>query len=244
MTQNKEMATRKTVRGMAVCLGLLLIGLFFSPSIYAHKRETIMTYPAWTAVKGELEMTHWYNAGDEINEKPEQWLELEYGVTNRLQTSLYLITDADKLNYKGWKWENIWRMAAPGKFIVEPALYLEYRHNDEKGATDELEGKLILQKNIGQLNLITNFVWEKHTSGDEQNVKFNRYHVAATYPIASPNATLGLEYTRYTEGKISSIMPVIAVSPSKQSRFLIGWEKPISGENVSPRLRTMLELEF
>lgn len=219
---------------------LFFAAAFLSPSAHAHKRETVIAYPAWPAVKGEWEFEHWYNAGG-IAGDPEQAFELEYGVTNRFQTGLYLITDANKLNYKAWKWENIWKLSNPGSFFVEPALYLEYRDNSNDA--DEIEGKLLLQKHIGKLNLLANLVWEKEISGSDTDVHFNKYIVAATYPVISPDVTLGVEFTRYVKRRISSITPVVSVKLSKQAHLVAGWETPIAG-NANGRLRTIFEFEF
>lgn len=213
---------------------------------FCHVREWILTYPFWTAPQGQLEFEQWHNAGDNLAEDPEEWFELEYGVTNRYQTALYLTRFAGNFRHKGWKWENIYRLTNPGDFIVDPAVYVEYQNRDGVREPGELEMKLILQRYFGQLAVGANFVWEKEFEPGVP-VAFNRFHVAMSHPLGDSPANGGLEFTRYQEGRYNTVMPEISASLGHNLRILAGWEFPLNqplGGTANGRLRTLFEWEF
>ncbi len=230
----------------ALILGILLFLCSWSTSAFADKRNWLETYPYWTQAQGELELEQWHNASDSIADKPEEWLELEYGVTSRYMTSLYMVRDSGTLNYKAWKSENIYRLANPGELFLDPAVYVEYRNNSGTGDPDELEAKIILQKYVGDLQLATNFVWEKHFAGNgipATGLDFNRIHVAAAYPLSYPNVDGGVEFARYVADNVTSVTPGVYASLSHNLRALVGWEIPIQGM-AAGRIRTGVEWEF
>lgn len=228
---------------------LALLVIFAATSLKhasAHKRNWLQTYPYWTATQGELELEQWHNASDSVADTPEEWLELEYGVTPRFMTSLYMIRDAGTLNYKGWKSENIYRLANPGEFFVDPAIYLEYRSNAPTSRPDGLEAKLILQKYFRDLQISANFAWEKKIARNGIGAtpfRFDRFHVAAAYPISYPNVDAGLEFSRYVGDDITSLTPGVYANVAHDLRVLVGWEIPFQGVATS-RIRTGVEWEF
>src|SRR5215467_6231314 len=109
--------------------------------------------------------------------------ELEYGVTTRWTSELYLegqTTSGDSSVFTGFRWENRFRPLKREHWI-NPVLYLEYEHLNEAsriekeivgGAPDfgepnsilrrtpahELETKLILSSNTHDWNIAENFI--------------------------------------------------------------------------------------
>lgn len=211
-----------------------------------HKREWLQTYSYWTADKGDLEFEAWHNASDSVADAPEEWFEVEYGVTPRFMTSLYMVRDAANFQYKAWKSENIYRLANPGEFIVDPAIYVEYRNNSGISQPDGLEAKLILQKYFGNLQVATNLAWEKKIALNgvgNTPFRFDRFHVALAYPIKYTSVDAGLEFSRYVGDNVTSFTPGIYARVSDKLRILAGWEIPFQGTATS-RIRTGLEWEF
>lgn len=223
---------------------ILLLGAFIllSGKVWAD-RDWLLTYPYETEEKGVFEIEQWYNAGDAIVESPQNQFEFEYGVTSRYTASIYIVRQTGNFQNLGWKFENRYRLAEPGKFVVDPAIYLEYNNNSPTGNPNELEGKIILQKNIGKLTFATNLVWEKTLGGNNTTIRFNRYHLAAAYPIIGQDIKGGLEFTRYAEDGITSLTPGIYANATEHFRILFGWEVPVSGL-ASSRIRTGLSYEF
>jgi hypothetical protein len=136
------------------------------------------------------------------------WMELEYGVTARWTTELYLegqSTYGDSTVFTGWRLENRYRPLKREHWI-NPVLYLEYENiNDasriqkeiEGGAPDvstsnrdlhgftdrELETKLILSSDVHSWNVAANFIVAKNFSHSE-GVEFG-YSAGFFRPLAS-----------------------------------------------------------
>jgi hypothetical protein len=120
------------------------------------------------------------------------YVELEYGVTARWTSELYLegqSTVDDSTVFTGWRWENRYKLLTREHWI-NPVLYLEYENLNEAsriqreiegGGPDlgssnalltrtrnhELEGKLILSSNYHDWNISENFTLAKNFSQSE-----------------------------------------------------------------------------
>src|SRR5438045_6656342 len=120
------------------------------------------------------------------------YLELEYGVTARWTSELYLegqSTSGDSSVFTGWRWENRYKVLGREHWI-NPVLYLEYENLNEAsriqkeiegGGPDlvspnalltpthdhELEGKLILSSDYRDWNISENFTLAKNFSQSE-----------------------------------------------------------------------------
>ena len=118
--------------------------------------------------------------------------EIEYGVTGRWTTELYLEgqhTAGDSAVFTGWRWENRFRPLKREHWI-NPILYIEYESLNEatriqkeivgnapsfdvpnselqKAKAHEIETKLILSSNVHDWNLAGNFIVEKNLSHNE-----------------------------------------------------------------------------
>jgi hypothetical protein len=119
-------------------------------------------------------------------------MEIEYGVTGRWTSELYLEgqgTAGDSAVFTGWRLENRFQ-PLKREHRINPVLYLEYENTSEAtriqkeivgGAPDvtspnselqpvknhELEGKLILSSTIHDWNMAGNFITEKNLSRGE-----------------------------------------------------------------------------
>src|SRR5947199_4103201 len=135
------------------------------------------------------------------------YVELEYGVTARWTSELYLegqSTSGDSTVFTGWRSENRYRPLAREHWI-NPVLYLEYENVNEadriqkevEGAgpdltsrnasltterSHELETKLILSSDYHDWNISENFVAAKNLSQSE-GVEFG-YAFGASRPLA------------------------------------------------------------
>jgi hypothetical protein len=134
------------------------------------------------------------------------YLELEYGVSARWTSELYLESDADGggIVFTGWRFENRYKPFR-GEHRINPVLYLEYASVNEASrifkdveghAPDlslparvlarshdrELEGKLILSSDRHHWNLSENFLVAKNFSRSE-GVEFG-YAVGVYHPLA------------------------------------------------------------
>lgn len=136
------------------------------------------------------------------------YTELEYGVTGRWTSELYLegqSTAGDSTIFTGWRWENRFRPLAR-EHRINPVLYLEYESVNEASRIQkeivgnasleaepnselrqthahELETKLILSSNAHDWNLAGNFIVEKNLS-EEEGFEFG-YALGVARPLAS-----------------------------------------------------------
>lgn len=120
------------------------------------------------------------------------YTELEYGVTGRWTSELYLegqSTSGDSAVFTGWRWENRFRPLAR-EHRINPVIYLEYESINEasriqkevvgnapdfaepnselrQAHAHELETKLILSSTVHDWNIAENFIVEKNLSQDE-----------------------------------------------------------------------------
>jgi hypothetical protein len=128
----------------------------------ASERRFAFTYEVNTADKGELELENWvtwqfhHGRNGEPNRHEFDFRhELEYGITDRLQASLYFadwhIKDhpggEDRAHYDDAALEVIYRLSNPATDFLGSAVYGEIR-----GGPDflEFEGKILLQRNFGK----------------------------------------------------------------------------------------------
>jgi hypothetical protein len=136
------------------------------------------------------------------------WVEIEYGVTGRWTTELYLegiSTQDDSTISTGWRLENRFRPLKREHWI-NPVLYFEYESineasgiakeivgnaeiSDESNAelrrvhAHELETKLILSSTVHDWNISENFIVEKNLS-EEEGFEFG-YAFGVYRPLSS-----------------------------------------------------------
>jgi hypothetical protein len=169
----------------------------------AGERRFTYVYEATTASVGEIEFEQWITwkarrgAGGSFNQFDFRH-EIEFGVTDRLQLGLYLsdwsVTDGGGRTEAHWNsvgLEAIWNVSNPTSDWLGSALYGEVRAGDEVLA---LEGKLILQKNIGSWVVAYNATLEAEWEGrhfDERTGVIEQ-SAGVSYQV-SPRFTVGAE---------------------------------------------------
>lgn len=149
---------------------LVILLITIVKTVPAQDRVFAYTYQSNVLPGGAMEMeywttlrsgrTHFYNAID-------QRLELELGLGHRLQTAFYLNlnsttyspTDSFMLHDQSLGFSTEWKykITDPVANAIGSALYIEAGFN---GQELELEGKLILDKQIGKHLVAANFVGE------------------------------------------------------------------------------------
>jgi hypothetical protein len=167
------------LRRAAVCSTLLLASLGLSLGAAASERKFAYTYESGVLAPGELELEPWTTlrlGKADYYRRFDTRLELEGGLTDWLQTSLYLNLTANaggpagkrtsEFEFDGISSEWKLKLTDPVADEIGSALYLELTLN---GFETEVEGKLILDKRIGGwiagLNLVAEQVWNTSTEG-------------------------------------------------------------------------------
>ncbi len=153
---------------------LLVVALTaFAMSASAGQRNFTYTYEVTTSPKGAFEIENWvtwkHRGGAARVDEFDFRHELEFGLTDRLQLGIYLAnwnyTDAPgehRARYENSGAELIWNLTNPTTDLLGSALYLEVNGGNR---SLELEGKLLLQKNLGPVIAAYNAIVEARWAG-------------------------------------------------------------------------------
>lgn len=147
---------------------LLLTPSFVSPA-HAGERLFAWTYGAGTVPKGGIELEHYLTAqthgGPELTDWEHQ-VELEYGVSNRLELGVYAVAGqvgGGPLAFTKYKARFRYSLAPLGVWPVDVAVYGEYV--GYTGANErKIEEKVIIGKDVGKLALALNVTGEQKLS--------------------------------------------------------------------------------
>lgn len=185
-----------------LALSILLLSILHTVPVLGGVRHFTFLYEANTSAPGSLDLENWVTwqrgIGPDRFDQVDFRHELEYGVTEKFQASLYLADwfyEADhersRFTYSDSAVELIYNLTNP---VVDPvglSIYGEVRVGDR---LIELESKLIAQKNLGPLiiayNATLESVWKGHELGEREG-EFSQA-LGASYEI-SPRISVGLE---------------------------------------------------
>src|SRR6266566_5915647 len=188
----------------------LLLLIFSGLSSFAQESPFFVTYTHHLEEPGNLDIETSSTAG--VPREGQRfyfapYMELEYGVTARWTSELYLegqSTSGDSTVFTGWRLENRFK-PVDREHWINPVLYLEYEDLNEAsriqkevegGGPDlssrnarltpthdhELEGKLILSSDYHDWNISENFIVAKNFSQSE-GVEFG-YSFGVSRPLA------------------------------------------------------------
>ncbi len=134
----------------------------------ADRRYYGETYNAMTAPPGGLDVELWSTLTQPkaTSGGVQYWrhqLELETGITPRWDVALYNVFDrvqGESFQYQATKLETRYRLSDYGQWFVDPVVYLEVKKEWTEDKPFAAEGKIILGKDIGPLNLSVNGAYE------------------------------------------------------------------------------------
>ncbi len=190
---------------------------------YADKRSYVWTYEYQTMPKGHGEIEYYLTEEQKSIKKAKpntwkHWVELEYGVTNHFDISMYQQfkqsngVSSNTFEYDGFKIRGRYRILEKDKLPVDTLLYLEYIRNDNLDKPNVLEAKVVIAKDIWNFNLAYNQIFKQElASGGKTD---HEYAAGISYPI-TPSFKIGLESKgNYTDRKYY-VGPTVAWSSSK-----------------------------
>ena len=185
----------------ARCFSLLLF--FILPlSAFAGARHFTFIYEAMTSAPGSVEMENWMTWGRTSNPTRSDEVafrhELEFGVTNNFQASVYLADwfyarDAEHsgFTYSDSAVELIYNFTNP---VIDPiglSVYEEIKVGDR---VFELESKLIAQKNMGPWIVAYNATLEAVWEGEHWRSRSGEFQQALGLSREiSPRLSVGVE---------------------------------------------------
>lgn len=246
--------------GLTSAIGALLV---ISSSASAGSRHFTYTYETTTMAKGAMELESWVTwktdkQADPDFERFDIRHEFEFGVTDRLQLAFYFADwrheessgKSSKTSFRDIAVEAIYNLTDPNTTPFGSALYGEIKGSDD---FIELEGKLLLQKNIGSWILAYNvggeIAWEGNYETDEAELmqsagvsyQFNPSFSAGfevLHEIAAPDVeTLG------DSGVF--VGPNIAWRKDRIAAALTGlWQVTSLADEPDFQLRTIISFDF
>lgn len=137
-----------------------------SGGCFADWRPYAYSYSYMTAYEGEREIevyTDYDNKNGSYNLKNQ--VEFEYGINSNWMASIYGVFSGGSgkdYKYSQTKLQTRYRFGEQGQYIIDPAIYLEYKISTD-GST-AVEFKEILSKDFGDHNFTANIVFEKNLS--------------------------------------------------------------------------------
>lgn len=172
-------------------------------SAEAGSRRFTDSYETTTMAKGAMELESWVTWKTEKQSDPDFERfdirhEFEYGYSDRLQLAFYFAdwryeenaTEDGKADFRDVALEVIYNLTDPNTTPFGTALYGEIKGGDE---FIELEGKFLLQKNVGQWMFVYNIggaiEWEDNYESDEAELMQS---AGVSYQI-NPSWSLGAE---------------------------------------------------
>lgn len=241
---------RLQLKGVVVLLIRMLtaIVLLLACSLgtaHAHLRDYLVTQPYWTLPQGRFEMEIYndFNESDSGETVYSHQTELEYGLTDRLTLGLYGVMEkkgAKPMEYAKTKFEGRYRLAEPGRMLVDPALYLEY----QKGAnnnTDKVEVKLLLSKDFANnMNITFNGILEKsRLAGSE----WEKGYTAGVSKVINTFLATGIEI-KNTGGKRYVIPGAYLTVVPGRMRMNVGAAFGLTDKSDDFQLKMLTEIEF
>ena len=197
--------------------------------------------------------------GDATKETQTQVYEAEYGVTDRWQTAIFgeLSKDADtSLRYNGTAWENIFQLFEQGDAWVDSGVYLEYKVANQKDAADTVEGKLLLEKQLGRTINTANLIFEKGVgSHADEGTEFG-YALRTKYrwrPYLEPRRMRARRRTNMRDVKPFRdqshrlgpvILGIVPVAPSIGFYYELGWLFGLTRGSLDHSVKWLGEFEF
>lgn len=230
-----------------VLIGGLALVLSITSTALADRRSYVWTYEYQTMPKGEMEV-EFYNTTevpDASNSKVntwKPWVELEYGVTDHLDVSMYQQfkqtngASSSSFEYDGFKLRTRYRLGEKGMYFVDPLLYLEYIRNDNLRNPNVLEGKVILAKDFfDRFNYSYNQIIKQELTTGATPTE-HEYATGLSYEF-SPQVKLGLESKgNYTSDKYY-IGPTVSFASQKVwMSFGTAWGVSRKADDIQARM--------
>jgi len=172
-------------------------------SSYAHTRNYVFTEQYRTIPQGQFEIEQWtkLKVPNRHVTNRHSWqyqTELEYGVTDHWTVAHYQFWETqnrvgsnDDTTYGGFKFETKYRLGEKGKYWLDPLLYLEWETEPREDNPNKIEGKIVLSKDIGDLNVTYNQIIESKLGNKGRTEQ--KFSLAASYALPG-DVRLGVEF--------------------------------------------------
>ncbi|MEW6075575.1 MAG: hypothetical protein AB1530_04625 [Candidatus Omnitrophota bacterium] len=233
---------------------LLLVVCMLSLGVdqaYADRRSYVWTYEYMTMPRGAWEWETYVTAEipnlhkSNINTiKPQ--LEIEYGITDRWDVAMYQMWKfknkkyENDSEYEGFKLRTRYRLGEKGKFIVDPLLYFEYIRDDDFSKPSVGEAKLVLAKDVGDINVSYNQVIKRNL--EREGKTDHEYAVGVSYAY-TPRFRAGIESKGNYSKEKYAIGPTISYA-FKKTFVALGGAWGLNTKTDDFQIRTIFGMSF
>jgi len=239
----------------------LLVTMFIGASVAsASSRKTPWLYNTRTMTAGEVEYEQWVTwktnkKSDDNYDEIRFRHEIEWGLTDQIQMAIYFAdwrhketSSQSRTYFHDVAFETIFQLQAPTPDQLGAALYGEIKYGND---FVELEGKLLFEMEVDQVNFLYNLTleseWEGESLDENKGVLQNAFAVTfspdpsitfgvqAIWEIEFPEwheqgedvVSIGPSFAWQNDGWWVSISPLFQVTnvdskPDLQVRFLFG----------------------
>lgn len=248
----------------------LLIGASLGLAFPAQARD-FKVYPYTTPSEGEVELAYWWDVivqsdnrydyfGKVLDKQGLQQhsLEIEYGMTDNWTVAAY--ADFEKPKEGDFKYVQARAVAARYRFFeqgerfLDGAIEIEYYLPYKKYSDGEkIETRVILEKDLGQVSILLNPIFEKHVSGPDVDEGMEFEYATGLYYRATPRLTPGVEFYGKM-GEFSNLKPKNQqehyVFPSLRIKYGhrvalgVGYGFGLTQASDDQILKAILEFEF
>ena len=231
---------------LLVAIVIILSGIFNIN--HADDKKFARSYTSYTLPSNALEFEFWQTGridkGEGFYYRWQPRFEVEYGVTDRLTTSMYLNFNEIKssgnsipsksFSLSTTSFEFRYRLSNPGEYFVDPALYFEISYGGDELA---YEPKILLTKQFDKFISVMNLVSEIEKNFPESETESAFELTLGLVYELNKNFSLGLEFRNdrnfsnvyeKEENQASFIGPTVSYHSDKLY-FVLNFLTQISG---------------
>jgi hypothetical protein len=228
-------------------------------------------YPYNTPSEGEVELAYWWTTfvksdksydyfGKRLDKQGLQQhsVEIEYGMTDNWTIAGY--ADFEKPKDGEFKYVQAravmsrYRFFEQGERFIDGAVEIEYYLPYKKYSdAEKIETRVILEKDIGQVSIMLNPIFEKDVSGPDVGEGMEFEYAAGLYYRATPLLTPGLEFYGVM-GELSNmkpkdqqehyVFPRLGVKLGHRLKFDLGYGFGLTKASDDQVIKAIVELEF
>ena len=184
---------------------VVALAVLWTASAWADQKPYVWTYDYSTLARDSTEIEYYQTSvvKDRRISSASDWeqqIEFEYGITDHLDAAIYQVfgqpAGGGGFTYEGYKARLRYRIAEKNVLPLDILLYAE--HVESTTEDNEFEGKLVLAKDIGKLNIAYNQIFEKTYDNDKGAE--HGYAAGVSYELTHA-FTFGIESKgNYTKG--------------------------------------------
>ena len=230
---------------------------------HAHDRKLVWSYETTTAAQGEWEYEQWVtykggSAADPSSNRLDFREEIEHGITDNWQIAFYLSdwrvswdATSSQTQWRDVAFETIYRFTEPDTDILGSAIYGEVKVGDNLLV---LEGKLLLEKDIGPLVMVYNFTLEAKWEGTRLTESVGEYKnsFGLSHPLGG-GLSAGFELEQFSEAAAWEDWSASTVYAGPNAQYRSGkffvtaapqWQVTNQDSEPDFRIRMIVGLEF